>query len=266
MTNKLGISGTVAKKFLTSEITPLLALVGVLMGLFAVLVTPKEEEPQINVTFANVFIPFPGASSEEVDRLISTPAEQVLSEIEGIKHVYSVSYPGMSVITVRYKVGEDRTQAIVRLYNAIYSNQDWLPKNLGVGQPIIKPKGIDDVPIVSLTLWTEDESRGGYDLQKVAHAIETELKRVNGTRDIYTIGGPDQVVHVLLDPVRMAGYDIAGEGGMGSAPPIPLIEQYLGEKSRLYILNRTYKCNRRIVPATPWRKGRRLQMGWIIQD
>ena len=209
MSDKLGISGAIAKKFLHSEITPLLALVGFLLGVFAVLITPREEEPQINVTFANVFIPFPGATAAEVENLVSTPAEQVLSEIEGLKHVYSVSRPGMSVLTVQYKVGENRTDAIVRLYNTIYSNQDWLPKNLGVAQPIIKPKGIDDVPIVALTLWSTNEKHGSYELQMVAHAIEAELKRIPGTRDIYTIGGPERVVHVLVDAQRASGYGIS---------------------------------------------------------
>ncbi len=208
-TTRLGVSGTIARTFLVSEITPLLALVGLLMGVFAVLVTPREEEPQIDVTFANVFIPFAGATAEEVEQLVSTPAEQVLSEIEGIDHIYSVSRPGMSVLTVQYKVGESRTDAIVRLYNQVFSNQDWLPANLGVGQAIIKPKGIDDVPIVTLTLWTEDPERGAFELSQVAHAIEAELKRVPGTRDIYTIGGPDHVVHVLLDPQRMAGFGLS---------------------------------------------------------
>jgi multidrug efflux pump subunit AcrB len=209
MMQKLGISGSIAQRFLTTEITPLLALAAFLLGLFAVLITPREEEPQINVTFANIFIPYPGASASEVEHLVSTPAEQILSEIEGVEHVYSVSQPGMSVLTVQYEVGEDRTAAIVRLYNAIFSKGDWLPANMGVGQPIIKPKGIDDVPIVTLTLWSEEETVGGYELQQVAHAIEAELKRVKGTRDIYTLGGPEQVVHVLLDPVKLAGYDIA---------------------------------------------------------
>ncbi|TDY01538.1 efflux RND transporter permease subunit [Thiohalophilus thiocyanatoxydans] len=209
MSEKLGVSGGLAKRFLTSEITPLLALVGLLLGVFAVLVTPREEEPQINVTFANVFIGFPGASAKEVEELVSTPAEQILSELEGLKHVYSVSRPGMSTITVQFKVGEDRTQAIVRLYNALYSKQDWLPPGLGVAQPIIKPKGIDDVPIVSLTLWSEDASYSGEDLGKVAHSIESELKRVKGTRDIYTLGGPDQVVQVKLDPASLSAYNLA---------------------------------------------------------
>lgn len=205
---KLGISGRIARQFLTSQITPLLALVGVLMGVFAVLVTPREEEPQINVTFANVFIAYPGASAKEVEDLVSTPAEQVLSEIAGIKHVYSVSRPGMSVLTVQYTVGEDRTAAIVRLYNKIYSNQDWLSPGLGVMQPIIRPMGIDDVPIVGLTLWTDDPERGAHDLLKVAHGLEVELKRIKGTRDIYTIGGPETVVKVELDPQRMGAYGI----------------------------------------------------------
>ncbi|MCG8123711.1 MAG: efflux RND transporter permease subunit, partial [Candidatus Thiodiazotropha taylori] len=198
--SRLGISGAVAKQFLVTEITPLLALVGLLLGVFAVLITPREEEPQINVTFANIFIPFPGATATEIEHLVATPAEQVLSEIDGIKHVYSTSRPGMAVLTVQYLVGEDREDAIVRLFSKVYANQDWLPQGLGVGQPIIKPKGIDDVPIVTATLWSEDPDVGAYELSQVAHAIESELKRVPGTRDIYTIGTPDRVVHVVLDP------------------------------------------------------------------
>jgi multidrug efflux pump subunit AcrB len=205
---ELGISGRIAKRFQGTQITPLLALVGLLMGLFAVLVTPREEEPQINVTFANVFIPFPGASASEIEHLVAGPAEQVLSEIEGIKHVYSTSQPGMAVITVQYRVGENREDAIVRLFSKVYSKQDWLPPNLGVGQPIIKPKGIDDVPIVTATLWSEDPKVGAYELGQVAHAIESELKRVPGTRDIYTIGEPERVVGVSLDPQALAGFGI----------------------------------------------------------
>ncbi len=206
--SKLGISGGIAKAFLTSQITPLLALVGVLIGLFAVLVTPREEDPQINVTFANVFIPYPGATANEIEQQVTTPAEQVLSEISGIEHVYSTSMPGMGILTVRYKVGENRTDAIVRLYNKIFSNEDWLPQNLGVGRPIIKPKGIDDVPIITATLWSRDEKKGAFELSQIAHAIEAELKRVQGTRDIYTIGAPDRAVHVILDPQALAAYNI----------------------------------------------------------
>ncbi len=206
---KLGFSGALAKRFQDSKITPLLALTGLLLGLFAVAVTPREEEPQINVTFANIFVPFPGASAVEVENLVAIPLEQVLSEIEGIKHTYSVSRPGMAALTIQFVVGEDRTAAIVRLYNAIYSNQDWLPAGSGVMQPLIKPKGIDDVPTVTVTLFTEDENRGAHELQRIAHTLEAEIKRVPGTRDVYTVGGPDNVVHVQLDPQRLAAYGLS---------------------------------------------------------
>lgn len=209
MEQNIGFSGRVAKAFQSSEITPLLALLGFLLGVFAVMITPREEEPQINVTFANVFIAFPGASAKEVEELVSTPAEQVLSEIEGLEHIYSVSRPGLAVLTVQFKVGEDRTQAIVRLYNAVYSNQDWLPAGLGVAQPIIKPKGIDDVPIVTLTLWTQDPARGAHELGQVAHTIESELKRIPGTREIYTLGVPDEAVRILIDAAKMAAYNLS---------------------------------------------------------
>ena len=204
----LGLSGRIAERFQNTEITPLLALVGLLLGLFAILVTPREEEPQINVTFADVFIPFPGASASEIEHLVAIPAEQVLSEIKGIDHVYSVSRPGLAVITVQYEVGEERTDAVVRLFSKVLSNQDWLPQNLGVGAPIVKPKGIDDVPIITATLWSKDSDKGAFELGQVAHAIEQEIKRVPGTRDVYTVGSPDQAVRVLLQPQALAGYGI----------------------------------------------------------
>jgi len=208
MTEKLGFSGRIARLFLDSELTPLLGVTALLLGLFAVFVTPREEEPQINVTMANVIVPFPGASSRQVENLVATPMEKVLAEISGVKHIYSVSRPGAAVLTVQFEVGEDRTAAIVRLYNAIYSNQDWRPPGVGILQPLVKPKGIDDVPILSVTLWTKDPERGAYELRQVAHAIEAEIKRVPGTRNVYTIGGPDETVHVTLDAQRLAGYGL----------------------------------------------------------
>ncbi len=207
--SNLGISGRIARAFLTTEITPLLALTGLLLGIFAVLITPREEEPQINVTFANVFIPFPGATPEEVEALVTNPAEQIVSEIEGVEHIYSTSSPGMSTLTVRFKVGEPRTDAIVCLYNAFYANSDWLPQNLGVGQPLIKPKGIDDVPIVALTLWSKNAATTNSDLLSVARELQTQLQRVPGTRDIEIIGGGDKTLRVLFDPERMAAFGLA---------------------------------------------------------
>ncbi|MEO6264784.1 MAG: efflux RND transporter permease subunit [Luteimonas sp.] len=205
---RLGLSGRLAAAFQANPLTPVLALMGLLLGLVAVLITPREEEPQIDVTMANVFVPFAGASARDVEQLVSTPLEQKLSEIEGVKHVYSISRPGMAVLTVEYTVGVERQPAIVRLYNQVFSNQDWLPPGVGVGQPLIKPKGIDDVPVMSLTLWTDDPQRGATELAEVAHTLETEIKRVNGTRDVYTIGAPDRVVAVTLDPAKLAAYGL----------------------------------------------------------
>ena len=205
---RLGLSGRLAAAFQSNPLTPVLAIMGLLLGLVAVLITPREEEPQIDVTMANVFVPFAGASARDVEQLVSTPLEQKLSEIEGVKHVYSISRPGMAVLTVEFTVGIERQPAIVRLYNQVYSNQDWLPPGMGVGQPLIKPKGIDDVPVMSLTLWTDDPQRGASELAEVAHTLETEIKRVKGTRDVYTIGAPDRVVAVTLDPARLAAYGL----------------------------------------------------------
>ncbi len=211
MSEPLGLSGGLARRFQNNALTPLLALTAFLMGLFAVAVTPREEEPQIDVTLANIFVAFPGASTTEVENLVAIPMEQVLSEIDGVEHVYSVSRPGIGVLTVQFEVGAPRTEALVRLYNAIYSNQDWQPQGLGILPPLVKPKGIDDVPIIAATLWTEDPERGSYDLLKVAHALEAEIKRVNGTRDVYTIGGAQNLVRVELDPPRVAGFGLTVE-------------------------------------------------------
>jgi len=198
----LGISGRLAALFQANAITPLLALVALLLGLFAVLVTPREEEPQINVTMANVLIPFPGASSADVQNMVARPAEQALSQIAGIEHTYSVARPGVAVLTVQFQVGVPRTEALVRLYDVLNANQDWLPAGLGALAPIVKPKGIDDVPVLAVTLWNRDGSPA-LDMARVAHGIEAELKRVPGSREVQTIGGPGQAVQVNLDPSRL---------------------------------------------------------------
>lgn len=198
----MGISGRIAAAFQANAITPLLALVALLLGLFAVLVTPREEEPQINVTMANVLIPFPGASSTDVQNMVARPAEQVLSQIAGIEHTYSVARPGVAVLTVQFKVGVPRTEALVRLYDVLNANQDWLPRDLGTLTPIVKPKGIDDVPVLAVTLWSKDAAPA-QELERVAHVVETELKRVNGSREVQTLGGPGRAVHVWLDPTRL---------------------------------------------------------------
>src|SRR4029078_4721963 len=202
MRKTLGISGRIAAYFQAAQITPLLAIGALLLGVFAVLVTPREEEPQINVTMANVLIPFPGASARDVEQMVAAPAEQVLSQIAGIEHVMSVSRPGLAILTVQYKVGIPRTEALVRLYDTVNSNADWLPKGLGVLSPLIKPKGIDDVPIVTVTLFSKNPAISAFDLERVAHSIEIDLKRVAGTREVNTIGGPGRAAHCEDDPAR----------------------------------------------------------------
>lgn len=201
----MGISGRIAAAFQGAQITPLLALVAFLLGVFAVMVTPREEEPQINVTMANVIAPFPGASVRDVEQMVAIPAEQVLSKIAGVEHVYSVSRPGVAIMTVQFKVGVPRTEALVKLHDTIRENADWMPRNLGLPEPLIKPKGIDDVPIVSLTLHGRTQEVSAFDLERVAHSMEADIKRVPGTRDVVTIGGPRRAVMVQIDPQRMSG-------------------------------------------------------------
>ena len=200
----LGISGRIAATFQAAQITPLLALVAFLLGLFAVLVTPREEEPQIDVTMANVIVPFPGASAKDVEAMVATPAEHVFAQMSGVEHVMSVSRPGVAVLTVQFKVGVKRQEALVRLHDTASANADWLPPGLGVQTPLVKPRGIDDVPIVALTLHTAAEENGAFDLERIAHSVESEIKRVPGTREVYSIGGPGRAVRVEIDPLKLA--------------------------------------------------------------
>ena len=237
--SRLGFSGWIAKAFHNNPLTPILAIAGLLLGMVAILITPREEEPQIDVTMANVFVPFAGASSRDVENMVAFPYEQMLSEIEGVKHVYSISRPGMAVFTVEFVVGVPRQEAIVRLYNQVYSNADWAPENLGVGQPLVRPMGIDDVPVMSVTLWTDDPQRGGVELAQTAHMLEAELKRVPGTRDIYTIGAPDRAVLVEVNATRLAEYGFTLQDMSQSLLAANLVKQ-AGERV----------INQQVIPVT----------------
>ncbi len=211
----LGVSGRIAEFFLKASITPLLALVALLLGVFAVLVTPREEEPQIDVTMASVLVPFPGATPKQVEQSVAGPAEQIFSRMPGVEHVVSVSRTGMAMLTIQFKVGVARNDAIVRLQDTVAAHRNWLPPELGVGEPVIRTKGIDDVPIVTLTLHGAPQAGAsaptGAELEQVAHAMEAELKRVAGTRDVSTVGGPGRAIRIELDAGRMrsAGVTVA---------------------------------------------------------
>ena len=199
----LGLSGRIAAAFQHAQLTPLLALACILLGLFAVLVTPREEEPQIDVTMANVIIPFPGASARDVEQMVAVPAEQVLAQMTGVEHVMSVSQTGLAMVTIQFEVGVPRIEALVRLYDVISANADWLPRGLGVLPPVIKPKGIDDVPILALTLHQGSNKASRLELEQLANRLETELKRISGTREVNTLGGPGRQIRVELDPARL---------------------------------------------------------------
>ena len=205
---RVGVSGAIARVFQDNRLTPLVAVLSILLGVLAVIITPKEEDPQIDVTMADIMVAFPGASTREVESVIATPGEQVMSEIKGVDHVYSVSRQGQAVITVQFKVGVPRQEALVRLYNKVYSNQDWLPPQLGATQPIVKPKGIDDVPVMTLTLFDPTSGHSGEELTRLAHALEVALKRVPGTRDVYTVGGIPDRVDIHFDPALLAGFNL----------------------------------------------------------
>ena len=209
MSKHLGFSGRIARAFQDSPLTPVLALAAILLGLTAAFITPREEEPQIDVTMANVMVPFPGADVHDVENLVTYPLEKKLDELSGVKHIYSVSKPGMAMITVEFKVGVPRQTAIVRLYNQVMQNRNFVPPGLGVGQPLIRAMGIDDVPVMGVTLWSDDPARSPAQLAEVAHSLETALKRVPGTRDVYTIGAPQRAVVVQLQPARLAAYGLA---------------------------------------------------------
>ncbi|ODS64608.1 MAG: multidrug transporter AcrB [Arenimonas sp. SCN 70-307] len=222
---RFGLSGRLARAFQANPLTPVLAVAGLLLGLFATLITPREEEPQIDVTMANIIVPFAGAPAEDVENLVAVPLEQVLSEIEGVKHVYSSSRAGSALITVEFAVGVPRQDALVRLYNQVFSNADWAPQGLGIGQPLVRPMGIDDVPVMAVTLWTDDPARGGVELAEVAHTLETEFKRVPGTRDVYTLGAPQRAVVVELDATRLASYGMTADDLAGALAAANVVTQ-----------------------------------------
>ena len=200
-----GLSGRIAALFIHSKLTPLI-MVGVLvLGLFAVIGTPREEEPQIVVPMADVWLPFPGAAAKVVEEQLTKPFERKLSEIKGVEYVYSISRPGGALIIVRFYVGQPMEQSLVDLYDKLMSNQDLLPP--GAEPFLVKPKDVNDVPIVTLTL--SSERYGEFELHRLAEHVLEESKKVSGTSAGFIVGGRPRELRIQIDPTRLKAYGLS---------------------------------------------------------
>ena len=198
-TNKL------VKIFLESNLSLILILLATVAGLAALGLTPREEDPQIVVPLADVYVSFPGHSAAEVEQLVTTPLEKILYQIDGVEYVYSMSRENQAIITVRYYVGEDRERSLVKLYKKLDENRDIVPP--GVAGWVVKPVEIDDVPIVTLSL--ASRSADDMTLRRVAEEVTQRLAGVRDVSRAYVVGGRPRVVQVLMDPDRMAGYRVS---------------------------------------------------------
>jgi multidrug efflux pump subunit AcrB len=196
------LAGRVAHAFIDSRLTPLVIVASLLIGLFAVVQTPREEEPQIIVPMLDVFVAMPGASAREVEQRVTIPMEKLLREIPGVEYLYTTSSPGGALVIVRFYVGVKEEDAIILTYNKLYSNFDRIPP--GVSQPLIKVRSIDDVPVLALTLWGRDFD--GYQLRRIAGELDQGIKQVDDVSETTLIGGRRRQLRVSLDPARLAAY------------------------------------------------------------
>lgn len=200
-----GILPAIVSTFLSSQASIILVVFALLLGTASVLVTPREEDPQIVIPLADIFVQFPGASAEEVEKLVATPLERLLWQIDGVEYVYSMSRRDTAIVTVRFYVGEDMVQSLVRLHNKISMNIDQVPP--GVKGWVIKPVEIADVPIVNLTLYSDR-----YDDHELYRIGQEVLARLEGIEDISRtsiVGGRSREVRVELDPERMTGFSVS---------------------------------------------------------
>ena len=199
-----GLAGRIAGLFIDSKLTPLLVIAALALGALAVSLTPREEEPQIVVPIADLFVGLPGASPSEVEHRVTLPLEKRMNEIPGVEYVYSVSRPGVSMITVRFFVGDDQERSLVKVYSKLASGLDAMPA--GATPPLVKPRTIDDVPVLALTLWSERYD--SLQLRGMAAELKRELSAVDEVAEIRLIGGLRRQVRVLLDPARMSAYGV----------------------------------------------------------
>ena len=202
---ELGFAGRLADSFIHSPLSPLLFVAMMLVGIYGLYATPRQEDPQISVPMIDIMLQMPGASSQEISRLVVSPLERLVSEIHGVKHVYSVSDEGMGIITLEFHVGEEIERAIVLTHNKVQANLDMMPP--GVEPPLIKPKEVDDVPVVTLTLWSKvmDDAI----LRKLAVSLMQDLKHLPQTGNAFVSGGRAEQVRVDVLPERLSGYGIS---------------------------------------------------------
>jgi multidrug efflux pump subunit AcrB len=208
MTAHLGLAGRVARAFIDSKLTPLIVIASVLLGAFAVIQLPREEEPQIKVPMIDVLVAMPGFSAKEVEERATRPMEKLLWEIPGVEYIYSTSRPGESLAIVRFKVGEDMERSVVRLNQKLQQNVDLIPH--GVSAPLVKARTIDDVPILALTFHS-----ARYDhltLRRLVAQVDDAVKQVPLVAETTIIGGARRQVRVLLDPARLASRNLSPAG------------------------------------------------------
>ncbi len=205
MKTKIGLTGKVARAFIRSKLTLLIVVASILLGLGAVLMLPREEEPQIIVPMIDVFVQMPGASAKEVEERVTRPMEKLLWEVPGVEYIYSTSSPGMAMAVVRFYVGQNEEDAIVRLNQKMLANFDLIPP--GASQPLVKPRSIDDVPILALTLSSDRYDH--FTLRRIAAQVHDQIKEINDVSEVEIIGGERRQIRVLLDEARMAAYNVA---------------------------------------------------------
>src|SRR5271166_5757349 len=182
---RLGPAGRFAHAWINSKLTPLVIAAALLLGGFAVWKLPREEEPQIIVPMIDVFVQMPGASAREVEERVTNPMEKLLWEVPGVEYIYSTSSPGMSMAVVRFLVGQDDEKSIVRLNQKLYANFDLIPP--GASPPLVKPRSIDDVPILALTL--SSKRYGDFELRRIAAQVHDTVKQVADVSAVTVIGG-----------------------------------------------------------------------------
>ncbi|SFT00300.1 Multidrug efflux pump subunit AcrB [Zhouia amylolytica] len=197
---KEGLAGKIAKGFISSKLTVLLMIVFMIIGVYSSFLIPREEEPQIDVPMADIFVGYPGASPTEVESRVIKPLEKLISNINGVEYVYSTSMKEQGMVIVQFYVGEDIERSFVKLYNEINKHMDVMPQ--GVTMPLVKTRAIDDVPMLGLTLWSE--TYDDFELRQIAQELTNEIEKVQDVSSTRKIGGRDRQLRVVLDKDKLA--------------------------------------------------------------